>query len=245
MFTANDGVNPTGLWRTDGTEAGTFRIQSFNINTPPGVMNNEMYYEGSSKALWKTDGTLDGTVKIKDMPTSAFSKYFTMGDYFIFLDNEKSLWRSDGTSDGTTKIFNLVDVTSITNPQIYSTYKAGNLCYLVIGGSSSIQLWRTDGTGPGTAHVKTLDFPILKSDVTPILGVANNLLLFRAYDSTHGFELWSTDGTENGTKILKDVLPGSASSFPLALYNDGSNLFFVANDNDLKKYFDLEIERNS
>ena len=35
---------------------------------------------------------------------------------------------------------------------------------------------------------------------------------FAASDDAHGEELWVTDGTPEGTKLVKDIVPGSASS---------------------------------
>ena len=39
---------------------------------------------------------------------------------------------------------------------------------------------------------------------------------FSAHDgpTKHGFELWKSDGTPAGTKLVKDIWPGTNSSFP-------------------------------
>jgi ELWxxDGT repeat protein len=43
--------------------------------------------------------------------------------------------------------------------------------------------------------------------------VLNNKLLFIANDGIHGKEMWITDGTQAGTHIVKDITPGSLSSY--------------------------------
>ncbi|MFP5288603.1 MAG: hypothetical protein ACLGI9_22900, partial [Thermoanaerobaculia bacterium] len=39
------------------------------------------------------------------------------------------------------------------------------------------------------------------------------IVYFHSFDPAHGQELWRTDGTAEGTWLLKDVLPGVASSY--------------------------------
>ena len=45
------------------------------------------------------------------------------------------------------------------------------------------------------------------------LAAAGNTLFFTAYDQAHGNELWKSDGTAAGTAMVKDILPGSDSSY--------------------------------
>ena len=45
------------------------------------------------------------------------------------------------------------------------------------------------------------------------LVAAGSTLFFTAYDQAHGNELWKTDGTAAGTAMVKDILPGSSSSY--------------------------------
>jgi ELWxxDGT repeat protein len=41
----------------------------------------------------------------------------------------------------------------------------------------------------------------------------DGFVYFMAYTEDHGRELWKSDGTELGTSIVKDINPGSNSSF--------------------------------
>ena len=53
---------------------------------------------------------------------------------------------------------------------------------------------------------------------------------FVANDGTTGQELWITDGTDAGTRLVKDINPGSSSSYPGVFHEFNGELFFVADD---------------
>ena len=55
---------------------------------------------------------------------------------------------------------------------------------------------------------------------------------FAATDSEHGEELWVTDGTKAGTKMVKDIVPGTASSNPSYLGRLNDKCLFSANTDD-------------
>ncbi|ABG57722.1 ELWxxDGT repeat protein [Cytophaga hutchinsonii] len=84
LFTANDGIHGTELWKTDGTTAGTVLVK--DINSGAGSSNpaesdshynqyilykGEVYFAANDGVhgieLWKTDGTENGTVMVKDL----------------------------------------------------------------------------------------------------------------------------------------------------------------------------------
>src|SRR5262249_30284364 len=58
----------------------------------------------------------------------------------------------------------------------------------------------------------------------------NGTLFLTAFTPEASTELWKSDGTEKGTVLVKDIYPGSRSSFPRDLVNVNGTLLFVAED---------------
>ena len=96
------------------------------------------------------------------------------------------------------------------------------------------EAWITDGTEAGTRLVKEINpgpgdlFPSLDGNWG--FFEWSGRAYFTANDGVHGFELWVTDGTEGGTRLVKDISPGAASSYPMEYAALDSALLFVASD---------------
>jgi ELWxxDGT repeat protein len=61
----------------------------------------------------------------------------------------------------------------------------------------------------------------------------NGVLFYRTQTGANGFELWKSNGTEVGTLMVKDIYPGTASSYHSSttiLTNINGVLYFTAND---------------
>jgi ELWxxDGT repeat protein len=224
-FANPDNAVTSGLWKTDGTEAGTQLVKALNTgqlivggSTPSAqltLVGDTLYFaaasggstgSGADLELWKSDGTEAGTVLLKDIQPGTTAG----GDPRTF------------TAVGSTVFF-----TAATSTE-------------------GRELWKTDGTEAGTVMVKDIfsgagsSNPGLVSSVTTNFAVLGDTLLFPASNGTtagtgNGIELWKSDGTEAGTVLVKDIntdCPGATtalSSNPHDLTVVGNKVLFGAN----------------
>jgi ELWxxDGT repeat protein len=119
-FTADDGLNNTELWRTDGTVTGTELFIDLNLGASHTRIREMVVCNGVAcflagrtepwgyMGVWRTDGTVAGTYSLKDIGQGQeFVTWPTPGvivnDRLYFgLDGQYSeLWSTDGTVSGT------------------------------------------------------------------------------------------------------------------------------------------------
>ncbi len=262
FFAAKDSATSApGLWKTDGTEAGTVRVgtvfvRNFGYSSPV-VFGDAMYFGGSldpviDVELWKSDGTATGTFLVKEInpdttngPASSSPKFFTVVNNTLFFAavwgvGEEELWKSDGTEAGTVLVKDIRPGDESSFPDRLVNMN-GVLYFRASDGSeNSYELWRSDGTEMGTYMVKNINpEPNYGGFSTPFLygryitlPTTNNELYFYGNDLANGDELWKSDGTEDGTVLIKDIFPGSDSSSPSWLISDGNKVYFTANDGE-------------
>ncbi len=199
LFAANDGVNGTELWITDGTEAGTVLLKDINVGSASSspsrltAFGSRVIFTANDGVngteLWITDGTEVGTVLITEIRPGSTSTSFlgdfaavgtfgTPGSFVAFGANDGLVgtepWRTDGTAAGTSLLLDI----------------------------------RTGGTNSSNASG-------FISDGTRVYFLANDTVSF-------GNEQWATDGTTAGTVRLTDIAPGNASSaFSAKLFLNG------------------------
>ena len=156
-----------GLWRSDGTEAGTARVkQIIGISSLTDV-NGTLYFSGASDkfGLWRSDGTAAGTTIVKEgigvdeITNLNGTLYFAAGGGGGALTG---LWRSDGTEAGTEMVKAIIDPAGPggrTLPQDLTDVN-GTLYFLAasaINFSETREFWRSDGTEAGTTEVKQIN----------------------------------------------------------------------------------------
>jgi ELWxxDGT repeat protein len=232
VFTADDGTHGRSLWRSDGTEAGTFAISSSNAGGLANVNGTVFFtgYDGTNGwELWKADGTVAGTTLVKDIsPGSAGSSpgnLTAVNGTLVFTATDGThgveLWKSDGTPTGTTLVKDVSPGSAGSSP-INLTAVNGTLFFTTYDGTGQ-KLWQSDGTEAGTVPVG--NFAILQaSNLTNV----NGTWFFAADDGVHGQELWTLiDGQGQGSLEVggfpATVTAGTAGSFTVTMRNaDGT-----------------------
>ncbi len=208
------------LWRTDGTTEGTQLVRELPERTgfrALAVANDKLFVavsaadiESPDVGLWVGDGSRENSWRASDYPYLQGLTPTHDGVYFGLSDVEHGheLWYSDGDSTRLVK-----DIrpgpsdglrTSVPGRMIDEWF------YFVYETTpGEIDLWRTDGTEPGTTKV-------LADASTWPFEFAGNLLL-RRDTPQFGSELWRIDGTPEGARLVADLNPGPADSYPYVI----------------------------
>lgn len=219
-----DGWNP---WRTDGTEAGTFRLRNLDPNnntTDPidfltNTLGDLMFFSvdtaGAGWELWRTDGTEAGTDYVSTIVGDR-SKVTAVNGRLIFPHDDPAtgleLWASDGTAGGTALVVDFApgpdDGLGDLNDLAFGGIIDDRAIYIARGSNES-WLVATDGTAAGTYEFTRFAASDGSGNAFDLGGEA----VWIVDDLIHGLEPWITDGTVSGTGLLLDVTPGSESSF--------------------------------
>lgn len=233
------------LWRSDGTEAGTYLLTpglSYYYNNSLIAIGNTVFFVAGDFAtgyeLWKSDGTIASTKIVKDInvgysgsnPYSLFA--YKKDLYFGAWDGglNYSLWKSDGSEKGTIKLKSITPANYFArlNPEPQHVFCVSNSTLYFNAtdfNTYGAELWKTNGTQAGTKLVKDIN-PSGYSNPGNLTDV-NNTLFFTADDGLHGIELWSTTGTSGGTNLVRDI----AAPFDNSTYNNlcsaGGKLYFL------------------
>jgi ELWxxDGT repeat protein len=203
----------TGLWKSDGTEAGTVLLKPLEEGSNLVANGNTLFLSArlgtDGVELWKSNGTSASTVLVKGAPTgipAGANPQYTLnvnGTLYFAAGNPTAgyaLWKSSGTSAGTTLVKRI-------GPELRDFVNAGGkLFFIGNDGTHGAELWKSDGTAAGTVMVKDLS---ASGDASiKYLTAVNGVVYFAAATPGIGEELWKSDGTAAGTVLVEDIYPG-------------------------------------
>jgi ELWxxDGT repeat protein len=161
-FMANLPDSPAhrGLWRSDGTPAGTVLVKDFSLVYDSFRLPRHGLTTVGSHLVFTADDGVHG----------------------------QEPWTSDGTTAGTVLLRDVFPGVSSSEPSGYQE-AAGQLFFSAVDGAHGFELWRTDGTPQGTRLVQDIAPEGASSDPSGFT-VAGNRLFFSADDGLTGNELW-------------------------------------------------------
>ncbi|MFV1979850.1 MAG: ELWxxDGT repeat protein [Rhodothermia bacterium] len=247
-FAAWDHVAGKELWRSDGTESGTYRVKDIfpgNEDSSPEmltVVGGTLFFRAvdgvNGIELWKSDGTEAGTIIVKDIwpgyesSVPSFLEDVNGTLFFNAADSSHGgeLWKSDGTEAGTVMVKDIKPGLYSSSTPVWLTNSGGIVFFSADDGSNGVELWKSDGSQAGTVMVKNISEFSGSSSPGPFT-VVNGVLFFSATNYYNGRELWKSDGTADGTSMVKDIRTGlNISSGVDYLTALGDTLFFSADD---------------
>jgi ELWxxDGT repeat protein len=212
------------LWATDGTSAGTIRIDS-NEGYPTFHLQPSSFRAFGQSVALLTDTENQGvqlsmvntttnalTILATGSGASNGSTIAAMDGYILYLSGSpnagQQLWRSDGTLAGTAMVTNM-------GPGVQFSQLGQNIVMTRVGDRATFQaenaqhgpqLWSSDGTAQGTGPLIATRTPSGSGYVQPLLGVAGTHGYYAVYNGTD-FRVVVTDGTVAGTHVLTDAGP--------------------------------------
>ena len=229
-YRVNGSPHDNGLWRTDGSAAGTVEVGAglgFDFPERITAIGDKVFFTAETTEnfqrryhLYATDGTDAGTVRLSDVTMGARNFVGLNGiAYFSGStpDNFSELWRSDGTVAGT---YRVTDLNPGNTGAVGLVANIGDALLLAAYDGTRTNLYRSDGTAAGTTFVKTIQEGFAFFGGMPHL-VAGGVLYFVGPGG-----IWRSDGTAAGSYLL---LPGRSmgDNFRLDTYAAaGNRLFF-------------------
>lgn len=249
-FAADQSSQGKELWRSDGTEGGTYMIKDINPGANgsyPGALTpfaGRLIFIANDGIhgieLWKTDGTSLGTSMIKDLVpgsdglwTNPYQKMPVVNNKLFFQRIGDQLYTLDaGLRMNFIREFN-------TNEECCLEWLSEGMNYAFFSADDPLHgtaLWRSDGTPDGTTMV--IDPNSTDEYDIHVIEVIGNQILFTTFDGSQEV-LWLSDGTSTGSRII-------AKSWDIQFATgDGRNTFISMGDDSGNELFVYDSTKRS
>ena len=245
-FRATNGVTGQGmgLWKTDGTVAGTTRLGLAPNNGPysPEAIDSigdDVYFMGSlggsGYGVRKYESASGEVTLIKNVASQGSPlepiQFRVAGGFLYFTSSvvfsgRLELWRTDGTSEGLVKLFSVPS--EIYADQGFTQFATvGDELYFLrtVYGTTGVQLWRSGGDPENTLLVDaSVGSANLKSSSTgPLYFVRHG-----AITSPNLAGLYVSDGTAEGTTLVANHSAEYGYTIPTEFVILNNRMIFTA-----------------
>jgi ELWxxDGT repeat protein len=234
-FQAHDGDNDLELWRSDGTEAGTYRVANINPggSSYPNLLTrvgDSLFFMGSNndatEQLFLTDGTEEGTQWVFDVDSEGKEQAHMLtasGGLLYFRtsrpDVYTELWVSDGTTENTHMVADLCE-DEISYPHELIDFKGALYFAAQDCERSGSTLYRTQGLNGPVEYIGGLD-------ILELIATDDHLYFVSNFED-HGGELSASAGVAYDVSMIYDINPGEGGSSVFHLTLVDTLIFFRA-----------------
>jgi len=249
LFVATSPICVQGIYRTDGTTAGTELVRDVTVLGRLISLGSSALFIGPGNQLWRTDATPGGTQLLwsfNPIPGSGgIARNWNWGvataGFVVFAADDgihgTNPWCSDGTAAGT---FPLANIDHSAYPDNF-TACGGQVFFTAYEPVHGEELWVTDGTAAGTHLVADLSpgsastyFHPSGAD-SPAFAAFGGQLAFAANATTTGDGVFVTDGSSIRTLVTAPTPPATSVYGNLAA--SSAQLFFTARlGNDMEPW---------
>ncbi len=194
-----NGVVGYQLWSSDGTSAGTSRLNphDFDMVAQAASYQDKLYIvDNNTRDLWVSDGTATGTHLFTPTVKVAGYRFWFVNGRLVFegeANGDPNTWVTDGTAAGTTLLNGLPPTGDVATIASGSFYISSSATY-----TAPVQLIKSDATEAGTAAVAPLDL-----DRGSIVGLPGRLLITTHASDGSSSSIWLSDGTTPGTQPIQ------------------------------------------
>jgi ELWxxDGT repeat protein len=217
FFVADDGVAGAELWRSDGTDGGTFRVADLapgpTSSFPRGlqVLGDGVAFTaapslGAGQRLCVSDGSDKGT----RCPLSSGPGATGSFPLVVAAAGPAALFTAVAPALGRGLYALLPDggVERLAARAVLEAAQTSDTAFLALVADGGVELWASDGTATGTRTLGAF------STLGNLRAVGTQLYFSANGDAGSGTELWRSDGTAAGTLLAAELAPDALSSSP-------------------------------